>query len=123
MSDGTFLVECPCCKVRIEVDRRTGKVLKHWEKPKVKEGGDLMNEFYKKYNIHAIPAGNTGAQMALSAVVLRLHGGLQRPATFGGGDGRIIQCRPPRNARPAAGAPPPPSDRRRRESSRWIRRQ
>jgi TRAP-type mannitol/chloroaromatic compound transport system substrate-binding protein len=26
-------------------------------------GQDLMNEFYKKYNIHAIPAGNTGAQM------------------------------------------------------------
>ncbi len=26
-------------------------------------GMDLMNAFYKKYNIHAIPAGNTGAQM------------------------------------------------------------
>ncbi|MDT3687286.1 MAG: TRAP transporter substrate-binding protein [Pseudorhodoplanes sp.] len=26
-------------------------------------GLDLMNAFYKKYNIHAIPAGNTGAQM------------------------------------------------------------
>src|SRR5262245_10752989 len=26
-------------------------------------GGELMNEFYKKYNIYAIPAGNTGAQM------------------------------------------------------------
>jgi TRAP-type mannitol/chloroaromatic compound transport system substrate-binding protein len=26
-------------------------------------GLDLMNGFYKKYNIHAIPAGNTGAQM------------------------------------------------------------
>src|ERR1700738_4212532 len=26
-------------------------------------GGDLMNEFYKKYNIYAIPAGNTGCQM------------------------------------------------------------
>ncbi|HAN06000.1 MAG TPA: hypothetical protein DCQ25_12335 [Elusimicrobia bacterium] len=48
MSDGTFLVECPCCQVRIEVDRRTGKVLKHWEKPKVKEGGDLMTEALKK---------------------------------------------------------------------------
>ena len=26
-------------------------------------GMDLMNEFYKKFNIYAIPAGNTGAQM------------------------------------------------------------
>jgi TRAP-type mannitol/chloroaromatic compound transport system substrate-binding protein len=26
-------------------------------------GAELMNEFYKKYNIYAIPAGNTGAQM------------------------------------------------------------
>src|SRR5207248_11781365 len=26
-------------------------------------GMELMNEFYSKYNIYAIPAGNTGAQM------------------------------------------------------------
>ncbi len=26
-------------------------------------GIDLMNEFYKKFNIHALPAGNTGCQM------------------------------------------------------------
>ncbi|MFL5178848.1 MAG: TRAP transporter substrate-binding protein, partial [Microvirga sp.] len=26
-------------------------------------GNDLMNEFYKTYNIHAIPCGNSGAQM------------------------------------------------------------
>jgi TRAP-type mannitol/chloroaromatic compound transport system substrate-binding protein len=26
-------------------------------------GMDLMNEFYKKFNIYALPAGNTGAQM------------------------------------------------------------
>ena len=48
MSEGTFLVDCPCCKARIEVDRKTGKVVKHWEKPKVKEGGDLMAESLKK---------------------------------------------------------------------------
>jgi len=48
MSEGTFLIDCPCCKARIEVDRRTGKVLKHWEKPQVKEGGDLMQEALKK---------------------------------------------------------------------------
>jgi TRAP-type mannitol/chloroaromatic compound transport system substrate-binding protein len=26
-------------------------------------GMDLMNDFYKKFNVHGIPAGNTGAQM------------------------------------------------------------
>src|SRR5215208_5844201 len=26
-------------------------------------GAELMNDFYKKFNIYAIPAGNTGAQM------------------------------------------------------------
>jgi TRAP-type mannitol/chloroaromatic compound transport system substrate-binding protein len=26
-------------------------------------GADLLNDFYKKFNIYAIPAGNTGAQM------------------------------------------------------------
>jgi len=42
------LIDCPCCKARIEVDRKTGKVLKHWEKPQVREGGDLMQEALKK---------------------------------------------------------------------------
>jgi len=48
MSEGTFLVDCPCCKVRIEVDRKNGKVLRHWEKPEVKEGADPMQEAIKK---------------------------------------------------------------------------
>lgn len=48
MSDGTFLIDCPICKGRIEVDRRTGKVLRHWEKPVVKEGGDPMKDAFKK---------------------------------------------------------------------------
>jgi hypothetical protein len=48
MSEGTFLIDCPCCKARIEVDRKTGKVLRHWEKPQVKEGGDLMQEAFNK---------------------------------------------------------------------------
>ncbi len=48
MAEGTFLIDCPCCKARIEVDAKTGKVIKHWEKPKVKEGGDLMAEAMKK---------------------------------------------------------------------------
>ena len=48
MSDGTFIIDCPCCKVRIEVDSRTGKVLKHWEKPAVKPGADPMQEALEK---------------------------------------------------------------------------
>ncbi len=48
MSDGTFLIDCPVCKCRIEVDRRTGKVLRHWDKPAVKEGSDPMQEAFKK---------------------------------------------------------------------------
>jgi len=49
MSEGTFLIDCPCCKARIEVDRKTGKVLKHWDKPQPKQaGGDLMQEAMKK---------------------------------------------------------------------------
>ncbi|HOI42099.1 MAG TPA: hypothetical protein PK523_04060 [Elusimicrobiales bacterium] len=48
MSEGSFLIDCPCCKARIEVDRKTGKVLRHWDKPKVKEGADPMAEAMKK---------------------------------------------------------------------------
>lgn len=49
MSEGTFLVDCPCCKARIEVDRKSGKVLRHWDKPPVlKAGGDPMQEAFKK---------------------------------------------------------------------------
>jgi TRAP-type mannitol/chloroaromatic compound transport system substrate-binding protein len=56
-------------------------------------GLDLMNEFYKKYNIYALPAGNTGCQM----------GGwfrkeIKEPADFnglkmrvGGYAGRVLQ--------------------------------
>jgi len=48
MSDGTLLIDCPVCKCRIEVDRRTGKVLRHWDKPVIKEGADPMKEAFKK---------------------------------------------------------------------------
>lgn len=48
MSDGTFLVDCPCCKARIEVDKKTGRVLRRWEKPEVKSGADPMAEALKK---------------------------------------------------------------------------
>ncbi len=48
MSEGTFLIDCPCCKERIEVDKKTGKVLRHWEKPELKAGADPMQEAFKK---------------------------------------------------------------------------
>lgn len=48
MNEESFLVDCPICKARIEVERKTGKVLRHWEKPQVKEGADPMQEALKK---------------------------------------------------------------------------
>lgn len=48
MTDGTFIVDCPCCKAQIEVDRKSGKVLRHWEKPRLKEGADPMQEAFLK---------------------------------------------------------------------------
>lgn len=42
------MIDCPVCKARIEVERRTGKVLKHWERPQVKEGADPIQEALKK---------------------------------------------------------------------------
>ena len=48
MSEGTYLIDCPCCKARIEVDKKTGKVLRQWVKPEVKEGADPMQEAFKK---------------------------------------------------------------------------
>lgn len=48
MGDGTFLIDCPCCKARIEVDRKNGHVLRHWDKPEVKSGADPIAEALKK---------------------------------------------------------------------------
>ena len=48
MDDETFLIDCPICKARIEVVKKTGKVIRHWEKPEVKEGADQMQEALKK---------------------------------------------------------------------------
>ena len=50
MSDGTFLIDCPCCRVRIEVDRKSGKALRHWSAPEQKSGADPMQEALKKIN-------------------------------------------------------------------------
>ena len=48
MAEGTFIVDCPCCRAQIEVDGRSGKVLRHWAKPQLKEGADPMQEALKK---------------------------------------------------------------------------
>ena len=48
MSDETYLIDCPACKARIEVEKKTGRVVRHWEKPEVKEGVDQMREAMKK---------------------------------------------------------------------------
>lgn len=41
MNDGTIYVDCPCCGVRLEVEREGGKVVQRWEKQaKAKPGGD-----------------------------------------------------------------------------------
>lgn len=48
MDEPTFLIDCPVCKARIEVEKKTGRVVRHWEKPEVKEGGDQMRDALKK---------------------------------------------------------------------------
>ena len=48
MGEESFLIDCPMCKARIEVEKKTGKVLRHWEKPVVKEGGDQIKDALDK---------------------------------------------------------------------------
>ncbi|OGS06466.1 MAG: hypothetical protein A2270_07205 [Elusimicrobia bacterium RIFOXYA12_FULL_51_18] len=48
MNEESFLIDCPMCKARIEVEKKTGKVLRHWEKPMVKEGSDQMKDALEK---------------------------------------------------------------------------
>jgi hypothetical protein len=48
MHEETFLIDCPKCKARIEVERRSGKVVRLWEKPEIKEGSDPIKEALKK---------------------------------------------------------------------------
>ncbi len=43
----TFLIDCPKCGLRIEIDRKTGKVIKHYEKPDIKTA-DPIKEMMKK---------------------------------------------------------------------------
>lgn len=47
-AEETFLIDCPKCKVRIEIEKRSGRVIKFWEKPEIKEGSDYIKESLKK---------------------------------------------------------------------------
>jgi uncharacterized protein YecE (DUF72 family) len=48
MSSETIFVDCPGCGCRMEVERATGKVIKHWAKMEKKEGVDPFAESLKK---------------------------------------------------------------------------
>ncbi|MBO4556535.1 MAG: hypothetical protein J5706_07220 [Elusimicrobiales bacterium] len=44
----SFIIECPCCGERLEIDRESGKVIKRWPKPEIAEGSDIFAEGMKK---------------------------------------------------------------------------
>lgn len=48
MNEESFFVDCPLCHARIEVEKKTGRVLRHWEKPEKKEGVDPVQDALKK---------------------------------------------------------------------------
>lgn len=48
MREETFIVECPCCGERLEIERRTGKVVKRWPKPEAGADDDIMQAALKK---------------------------------------------------------------------------
>ena len=72
-------------------------------------GMDLMNDFYKKFNIYGIPAGNTGAQMG--GWFRKEIKEVCRPQRAQDADRRICRPRPVQARRRAA------ADRRRRHLS------
>ncbi len=48
MPEETMFIDCPGCGCRIEVERRTGKVLQHWDKLEKKAGVDPFAEALEK---------------------------------------------------------------------------
>lgn len=46
MSD-TFLIDCPKCALRIEIDKKSGKVIKHYEKIDIKSEDPFKEIMYK----------------------------------------------------------------------------
>ncbi|MBP5286506.1 MAG: hypothetical protein J6Z08_01245 [Elusimicrobiales bacterium] len=48
MREETFIIECPCCGERLEIERRTGRIVKRWPKPDTAADGDIMQAALKK---------------------------------------------------------------------------
>ncbi|MCX5783204.1 MAG: hypothetical protein NTW04_02010 [Elusimicrobia bacterium] len=44
----TFYIDCPHCKTRLEVEKKSGRVIKSWEHIEKKDGADPMAEALKK---------------------------------------------------------------------------
>ncbi|MCK4935328.1 MAG: hypothetical protein KAR84_00630 [Elusimicrobiales bacterium] len=67
MSEETFLIDCPLCEARIEVERKTGKVVKHWAKPKLKKGEDPFKKALEgiKANENKLDDYFSGAQNSM----------------------------------------------------------
>ena len=48
MESKTFIIECPCCGERLEIDRHSGKITKRWPKPEISAGEDIMQAALRK---------------------------------------------------------------------------
>lgn len=44
----TVIIECPQCGIRIEIDRKTGKVINKYPKPETSKSGDIFSDMIKK---------------------------------------------------------------------------
>lgn len=44
----TLYVDCPICRARIEVEKRTGNVIRHWKKQEKKNGVDPIRAAMEK---------------------------------------------------------------------------
>lgn len=42
MAEDSFIISCPCCGERLEIERRTGKIIKRWAKPEESADKDIM---------------------------------------------------------------------------------
>ncbi|MEF3281059.1 MAG: hypothetical protein K6357_08875 [Elusimicrobiota bacterium] len=44
----TILIECPDCGLRIEIDRKTGKIVNKFKKPDISNSNDPLSDMIKK---------------------------------------------------------------------------
>lgn len=47
-SGSTFMIECPCCGERLEIERSSGKIIKRWPKPEISDEEDFLQSGLKK---------------------------------------------------------------------------